>query len=296
MCRSGSFNDWKANMSSIRQEQQGGLGSTNVQIHKVDLHQGVSVDEAHQIARSVFEANFWRVHDTARQVANERAAEMREQIISDLARQGPEALDQLNDPDRQVAFYEAQKSYALTGDQDLKALLSRMVIEIAAERGRTLRSIVLKEAVTILPKLTANQMKILALKYLVRGVIFKHSNSVSELVKPLYIMTAPFLAELRFDSIQFRHLIYTGCGESSIVDILHIAVDLRRMYPKLFSKMKEDEVSAALLAAEPRLAPLVQVWNESAIGGLRLTSVGLLIAETFVSKRSNVSIEPEVWA
>ncbi len=62
----------------MRQEQRGGMGSTNIQI----IHNpGLTVEDVRAVAKGVFEENFAKLRDEAGATAAARAEEIREEFI-----------------------------------------------------------------------------------------------------------------------------------------------------------------------------------------------------------------------
>lgn len=191
-------------------EQGSGDNSTNFQV-RGNLTVGLSYDDAKQIALDVFKANFYDFSERAAQKATERAEEMTEKFISKFFSEIPQHKNKLEEPAIQSSMFNAQKEYAKTGDTELESRLLDLLVERINSDERSLKQIVLDEALLVLPKLTNEQVDVLTL-------IFSALNS-----HRLDILNLPSLEDfinnklIKFypENIDthsfFTHLQFSGC-------------------------------------------------------------------------------------
>lgn len=111
-----------------KQTQKSGSYSTNQQagghaVNFVTVHAGLSVSDAGELARQLFEENFVKLQRVAHDVATERAETITRHFIQQLAKHGNYAIQALVNPDVQASLYEVQTNYARSGRDDLGALL-----------------------------------------------------------------------------------------------------------------------------------------------------------------------------
>ncbi|MFZ5685511.1 MAG: LPO_1073/Vpar_1526 family protein [Pseudomonadota bacterium] len=211
------------------QQQRGGVGSQNIQIGT--LITGPNPEEVRAIAQRVFEENFSHLAAAAGEVAAARAAEVRDEIVTKLADAGPESAHSFDQVEKQIALLEAQKGYALSGDEELREHLVKLVIDISTQPERSKKSIILQEAIKVMPLLTSDQMRAVAAAFIVR---FVHIAAPSlELLfgiweKALSLNGRP----LDVSAGDLRHLEYAGCGKITIGSITLSAV-LKQEYPSL---------------------------------------------------------------
>lgn len=234
----------------VNQHQRSGDQSINVQSGRdVTITTGLSVTEARQIALDVFNANFLRLSDTARQIASERAAEITDKFIRELSARNPNALNAAQDPDMQSALFTAQREYARSGDHDLADVLVDILVDRAAEQSRTLLQIVLNEAIAVVPKLPAEQLDVLSLVFTVRYTRSKGINSLASFHDYLNVTIVPFLTSLPPSRTTFQHLEYAGCGT---MQITHVSVEdrWRKGYSGLFCKGLPKAEVDRLIASE----------------------------------------------
>ncbi|MET0529371.1 MAG: LPO_1073/Vpar_1526 family protein [Microvirga sp.] len=216
-----------------KQDQKGGIGSTNIQIGV--MRSGLTYIDVRDIAKDVFEANMQTYTENARLIANERAAELREELVEILAQKPPEELSKFDQPEKQSALFEAQKSYALSGDKELKKSLVNMMINLSTSEERSIKSIVLQEAIKTVPSLTPRQIQVLSVVFLVRysqiGMALNletYASSIKRYLRSDYISGA-------LTEGDFRHIEYTRCASVEMGEI-GFAKALKLTYPGLVSR------------------------------------------------------------
>lgn len=218
----------------MTQQQQGGIGSTNIQVDTIHLSTGLSVADVKEIAKDVFQSNFAVLTDTAKQIADDRARELREELMEALAADGRGKLDSFSQPEKQVALLDAQRAYALTGDEELKSSLVRTVLEISKEPERSLKSIVLQEALKVLPTLTSQQMKAIAATFVVRYVHFGAAGNLLALSKAYERCLGRKWSDIDPTDGDFRHIEYSRCGSIDIGEHSFIGI-IKESYPGIVS-------------------------------------------------------------
>lgn len=149
-----------------RQKQSGGDQSVNLQAQQITV--GLSYSEARQVAMDVFEANFYRLQEVAAETARTRAERLLDSYFNRAKEEGYETIPQASSPDFQTALYSAQKEYARVGDEDLAEILVRLLISRTKETERNLMQIVLNESLSVVCKLTLEQINILSLVFVLK--------------------------------------------------------------------------------------------------------------------------------
>jgi hypothetical protein len=114
----GSEKSWR------KQDQSGGVGSTNIQAgQNAVIHVGITATEARAIALDVFKANFLTISGVAEQTVRDRVEEITNEYLEQLQSKNPAALANVQDPDILQYIYNAQKGYACSGEEDLEVTL-----------------------------------------------------------------------------------------------------------------------------------------------------------------------------
>ena len=338
------------------QRQSAGNNSANMQAGRdINLRTGVSVEEARQIALDVFHANFLKLRDVAEEVAVGRAEKITRDFLTELMLRQPQALVIMQDPDMQRAIFSAQVEYACSGEEDLEKVLVDLLADRAAQHERGIVTIMLNEAISAVPKLSADQRSAIAICFLVRYTHFTVSD-LAELYSYLDQNWAPFAQDLPMKEYAYQHIEYVGAGSMRTNDQLTIEDALTRVSPGLFSRgfkrehagyllrkyvdnpalfrpcirdptllelnivsdedpeilaneigsltindyefhgvglanmlrselethmMSAEEIRADVIEHVPALNSLFHAWDESELGTMRLTSVGLVIGHAY---------------
>jgi hypothetical protein len=196
------------------QKQSSGDNSVNLQADKIIL--GASFGEIREIAQTVFEANFYKLANIAADTATQRAKEFTESFLQQLAQRQPKGSESANDPDFQYSLFTAQKEYARSGEKDLGEILADILVDRAAENGKTIKQIVLNESINTAPKLTSLHWDALAIVFLQKYVGFpwvSHISHIPILISKYYL---PFISNLPTKQTCCQHMEYAGCGTVSI--------------------------------------------------------------------------------
>lgn len=289
------------------QEQKGGIGSTNVQVGTVTV--GMSYSEVKDLATMVFNENAAQLRNQAAEVAGKRVEDLRESLVEYLKKKNIEDLNGFKHPEKQIALLDAQKAYALSGDADLRNMLIDSIANLAKEPERSLKSIVLQEAIKAMPSLTHRQLKALSIAFMVRMVSFNAIIRPDQIFS-VYEQGLGGISDLdHLTDGDFRHLEYCRCGmvELGAVSFSHA---LTQTYPGLYMKGLTGDAMLAAFGTVPfaprAVAPSFWDENKFQIAGpnetfIRLVaeSLGLTEEQTRVScdiMRKNTMSEDELRA
>ncbi|MDK9688951.1 LPO_1073/Vpar_1526 family protein [Halomonas sp. LC1] len=221
--------------SKSSQKQDAGDNSTNLQGQQVIVNQGVSYSDAKEIANDVFKANFIELKKEAAAIAQERAEEITEKVISELNERHPESLSEFEQPAMQDALFNVQKKYAISGDQDLGDLLVDILVDRASEPKRNMVQIVLDESLSIAPKLTIEQFDTLTLNFLLVRTRRLDVKNYDELIAHFKKRVVPFVENLSDSHSDYTHLEYLGCGHVRAGNYGQLEQRLRDTYKAFFS-------------------------------------------------------------
>lgn len=214
--------------------QEGGDHSTNVQRQTVTVHQGISYQDAKEIALDVFKANSMALSEKAAEVAMQRVEELVNKFLGELQARHPEGLKSMEEPGMQYALFEAQKGYVKTGDVDILQLEVDILVDRALRTERTLHQIVLDESLLIIPKLTAIQLDVLALIFCIKEGI-KGIADLNTFSNALIKFLKPFSYGLSAAIPLYQHLKFTGCV-SQHADKSNFQEDMLKHFPGFFCK------------------------------------------------------------
>jgi len=173
---------------------------------------GLTYAEVRDVALDVFRANFYELAGVAKETAKARAEEITEEFLSKLQKEHPAGLEKSHDPDFQYALFTVQKEYARNGDKDLGDLLVDLLVDRSKQEQRNILQIVLNESLSTAPKLTENQLAVLAVIFLFRYTQNLGVGNHQMLAEYLDKHVAPFASKVVKNMACYQHLEFSGCG------------------------------------------------------------------------------------
>lgn len=173
---------------------------------------GLTYAEIRDIALDVFKANFYELAGVAKETAKVRAEEITEKFLSELQKEHPAGLEKSNDPDFQYALFTVQKEYARNGDEDLGDLLVDLLVDRSKQEQRDILQIVLNESLNTAPKLTENQLAVLAVVFQFRYTQNFGIGNHQMLAEYFDKHVAPFVSKVVKNRACYQHLEFSGCG------------------------------------------------------------------------------------
>lgn len=203
------------------QDLTAGDGGTNYQAGRDIVNNGPSRQEVQEIALGVYRANALELRGIAEDIAFARAERITNDFLNRLMEKDPDAAKNLADPDIQSVMFEAQKEYARSGEEDLAAVLVDLLADRAVETERSLRTLVLNEAITSVPKLTEQQRKAIGLVFLLRYSRWTGNTQTAEdyfrefVVKDVLALGH----DLPTSGPNYQHIEYVGAGSVSLSSV-----------------------------------------------------------------------------
>lgn len=180
------------------------------------INKGLSYAEVRDAALDVFRANFYQLAGLAKETAKARAEEITEEFLSKLQREHPAGLEKSHDPDFQYALFTVQREYARNGDKDLGDLLVDLLVDRSKQKQRDILQIVLNESLSTAPKLTENQLAVLAMIFLFRYTQNRDTGNHEKFGKYLDKYAAPFVSKVVKTDACYQHLEFAGCGSVGV--------------------------------------------------------------------------------
>lgn len=227
------------------QKQRVAEGSTAIQAggDVIITKTGLSLSEVRDVALDVFRTNFYKLAGVAKKTARARAEEITEEFLSKLQRENPAGLAKSHDPDFQYALFTVQKEYARNGDKDLGDLLVDLLVDRTKQEQRDILQIVLNESLNTAPKLTENQLAVLAVVFLFKYTQNYGIGNHQMLGEYLDSHVAPFVSKVVKNNACYQHLEFSGCGSIGLGAISLEAI-LGQTYQGQFLKgFEQTEVS-----------------------------------------------------
>jgi hypothetical protein len=234
-----------------KQEQTGGNNSTNIQAGTVIVN-GITYEQAHQIALDVFRSNALVLAGEAKDIASARAEQITERFLKELAEKNPAALQSASDPDFQHSVFEAQKAFARSGDENLEDILVNLLSNRAAEPNRNLKQVVLNEAITVSSKLTSSQINTITLLFRVRHTVRQGLLTIQNLSELITSEILPFFEGMPEGEPTYRYLAFTGVATIEMNQINFVQM-LKQEYQGVCSNGIDEATMNQFVTEEPRL-------------------------------------------
>ena len=216
-----------------KQEQKSGDNSTNIQTGQIVVYEGLNYSQVKDLFLDLFKANFDELTGKAVITARARAEEVTETFIKKLQADNPSGFSKLEDPDFQHALLTVQKEFARNGDQDLGDLLVDLLVDRSKHEQRDILQIVLNESLNTAPKLTNDQLAVLAIIFL-----FKYTQNFGignhQMLGDYFDENVlPFADKLSKSNSCYQHLEFSGCGSVGMGSI-NLSQILRQIYQGMF--------------------------------------------------------------
>lgn len=264
------------------------LDSENVTVNNTQ-HYGLSYADAKEAALDVFKNNFYELSGEAASTAVKRVEEFTEKLLKKMQEDQENLLNSFKDPDVQYGLFEAQKSFARMGNNEMEDLLVNLLIERTKIKDESFAKIVLNEALTIIPKLTSKQIDTLTTIYLFKYLNFKPGFKID--FDHYLQFLSPFIVneDLSNSEMFYRHLQYSGCLSLGTGSSYYGAIMSNK-----FQHLNAQDIEG-YTNSHPELIAFRTQWDTTKLCNTDLTSVGLVIAMTNANERLGTNWSYDIW-
>lgn len=190
--------------------QTAGENSKNLNVMG-DYHEGLSYKDARQVALDVFKANSSVYTEIAKKTIEERVVNITDDIFTMIYSELPDTVEKLVEPAVQDTLLKIQKEYAKNDDPALKERLIALLKNRLKADEKDMETIVLDEALEIVPKLTGIQLNILSLHLTVLRILHHEVTNRDTFFHMLTSKILLFYSNRMSKTIEYAHLQYLGC-------------------------------------------------------------------------------------
>ena len=263
---------------NIKQEQLKGKNGTQIgaqtNIGNMTINGGPSIEEITRVFTNLFLDNFPRLQKIAKETAEERIVELREEILSALASSETKDLSPFMAVDVQYMLYEAQKNYARFATPDLLKKLSVLILKkIQSNDEEIAFKATVDKAISIVGMLSSAQLDYLSLLFITSKVKFNNIFTLEDLKAHFEYLDSVFSYAQRSN---WQHLNMLGCLQLDLPDICEINAknyklnisDVQKICPKNISNLSGD-------------------YSVSPLGAL----IGIIHAE----QKTSFKFNPKIW-
>lgn len=267
-----------------------GNNSTNIQGKDVTVinNSGLSYSDVKEITMDIFKSNFYNLGEKVEKIVQERAEKILDDYLEKLSSKNPEYINNTQEPDIRYVIYEAQKNYARRGEEFIEKLLVDILIERTTSKDDSLKSLILNEALYIIPKLTQKQIDVISFIFMIRYLNFVKEVPIESFIEIVNTIKSNFNL-LPSDHV-FEHLQYTSCISISIGSI-----EFHRILDMKFPQVKDENEARELISSNAKLRELSSLWNNSRCCNSSLTSVGIAIAIINIKIKIDLDLDMNVW-
>ena len=177
--------------------------------------QGLGYSDTKAVCLDIVKEELKKYHAEALEESKKRSEELLnrfEEKLSAMNINADLALSEFKTPAMQLDYLEAQKAYIKVGTDELKELLSDILVKRVHEHSRSLLQIALGEAIQVIPKLVPSQMTTLALLFVAEHKSPRNINNHVDFSNFLReTMIEIFSHGISRKRSEFQHLSFTGC-------------------------------------------------------------------------------------
>lgn len=206
----------------------------------IQIQKGMNLEDVTKIFELLFRENFPNIIKTSTDEVTKNVHKYL-QRFSEIAdgKLTQEDIEKFADPDVQYILKESTVTAARNGQEYLHNNLSNLVIGRIKNNQTDIKKIVYDQAIQTVSMLTANQIKILTLVYIITKVSFNNIPTIEKLDEIYTKYVSPFL-DFRDSQTDYQHIEYSRCG--SMVSIL--STNLSEIIKKEYSFWFHNGVSA----------------------------------------------------
>lgn len=268
-------------MFNDKQEQNTGPNSTAIQAKEVTINKnGLSVSEVKELCLLFLRDNFPVLREEAIKAAEDNVQKFAQSLEERIVEKSEKIIfEKFADPDVQATINDAVQSSARKGEKAHPSTLVNLIVERASKENGDFQDIVISEAITIVPKITKEQMSYLSFIQYMTSTTFNISH-ISELEPQSKAILSVVTSGFNLSESQKRHLQYAGtCTQSQIISENIYEIWRKYAYKNLgYSNLQNFRNDLANYSPSSKI--LLDTFDKDINGGGRmiLTSVGQAIA------------------
>lgn len=283
-------------MLGDKQEQAAEGGSTAIQAGGDVHYHGLSIADVREICTLILRDNFPRLREEAGRAAEQYARDFASKLEARLVKDAPLILlDKFREPDVQAAINDAVQASARKGQNANPEILSTLIAERVAKKTSDYKDVVISEAVTVVPKLTAPQIGLISFIHFVTSMNIVGARTLVDIERPAQSAMLFSKGGFNLSDSQKAHIEYTGaCFVNSILggDIYD---EIRKVrYGHLGNFPDSAAFKAAVAIQAPSFAALLAQFDKENLLSIKLTSVGQAIALANISNFFGV-LDYAIW-
>lgn len=185
-------------------------GDNAVQVHTdsgvINVGTILTVTEIRQIALDTAKTVFLDSLPIANDLITARTEHITDEVIQKMTAKDKALYQRFQDPRFLGPLVSIQRSFAETGDQELGAILSGLLVDLAAEPIRSRREIVLRESIECAPKLTTKHLNALSVIFRITRITHPLALDVPNLITLLDKELRPYYDAVPTDEFDYNYM------------------------------------------------------------------------------------------
>lgn len=361
------FNLFKSLVDKISFENflnKNNSNSLTIKSEKIEYHKyGLGFEEVERLTTLVVKEQASKIIEVeSKRVFEARVEDFKATIEPMVKELSEREVKQLAEPDTQLMLREAAHISGRRTEKDIRSVLAHLVAKRIKSGslvpGESLKDIVFKEALSTVGKMTADQLKIVTLCYLLKYTKHNGIKTFEQFDEMLKKCVLPFV-EFKNTQTEFQHIEYVGAGSisslgsssfsevfskeyglifskdisQSDIDSLSLSVDLvdkilykdgdafkfkmenKQVLDEVLkslglvdektigdingiwnrSRMSKQEIETVITEKSDAGQKILDVWKDSLLPRLSLTSVGIAIAVTNYEQIVGDTLDIDIW-
>ncbi|MDQ4431526.1 hypothetical protein PKO51_19495 [Yokenella regensburgei] len=252
----------------------------------IQITAGLSIADVAQLFDILFQNQFPKIQEIAKEQAISNRRELEALVISDLHKNSEKIIiDKFKDPDVQALLNDALISAARKGQKSHPDLLSKLIVEKVSGGNSDLAEIILTEAVSVVPKLTKSQITLICWVFVLNDVqMSTPTGSTIHALEAFHNKLEQYMgSDFDLSATSLKHISYTGaCNYNDFMG--RDAVDGYLHKYNYFGTKDAEEAKKKLGFIAPAILRFINKINAPQIGGVILTGVGQAVAITALKK------------
>jgi hypothetical protein len=275
----------------MKQSQSSGDGTSNQQAGRDIINNGYSSDDVTKLTFSLFEQMKPFLVDVAAREADRRVA----LVINDLGKllvdRNESFLNKFKDPAVHILLSKINRIALKKDDSQLRTMCLDILMKRLENDSSSDLSVAFDEAMSVIAKLSQNQLKILAVVTYLRYIESKDLSVDADFKVRLSEFLQLLFEESQYD---FMHLSYCSCCDLEMGS-WRLESALLNNHPSYFKK--EDGILMTPAECKIKVESFAEgkilfdyFYKSKFLKHARLTSIGILIGSLYLEKSINLKI------
>jgi hypothetical protein len=251
---------------------------------EINNRYGLAVHEVKELAHIFMRENFPVLREEAIAAAQANVqrflGEFEHKLAQNVGRIDP---NKFRDPDVQSSLNDAVLETAKKGNRSNSDLLAELVIERLNSASNDYVSLVVSEAIKVVPRLTPEQIGFLTLVLFMTSTKLNSAKSLNDFQPLASVVLLASRNSFGISESQKSHLAYTGCA-TMLQFMSNSAYSIWKANYDFLKDIADEELKKTIEKDLPVLHTLAKAFDDNQLGQITLTSVGKVIGLANLAK------------